>query len=423
MIKKSIFGIFFLFLFKLTYAQSNSISLDSCVVWAKKHYPLMRQNALIDEASAVSIKAINENWLPKLSFLGQGVYQTEVVAFNIPGINTNFPHDSYLTQVALEQTLFEGGQVRQQKNIEHLSSQIDVQKNEIELYKLIERVNQLYVNILLVRENNEMLTIYKTNLENRRKNSSSAETNGLALQSNLDELDAELMKTDQSLIESKDNLTALYTTLSMYIDKPVSDATVLTLIPIGGNVNTSAPVLRPETKLFSLQEELIDSRYKLTNRLALPKVSIGLAANYGRPGPNFINQNLRFFGSANLTIRWNISSLYGLNREKTRYEINKEMVNVQKEAFLFSIETALTSQQAQLNSMKTIIEKDNSIIEKRHNVSIVAASQLDNGKITVTNYVTQLNEEMAAKLNKKIHEIKLMNAQSSYNTTKGITNY
>ncbi len=396
----------------------SSVSLDSCIVWSKNHYPLMRQNALITQNSDVSLKAINENWFPKLSFLAQGVYQSEVVS--IPGFATGFPHDSYLTQVSLDQTLFEGGQTKQQKNIEHINAQIEVQKNEMELYKLIDRVNQLYVSVLLTRSNNELLKIFKANLENRKKNLESGAKNELVLASSVDELEAEILKTEQSIIEGTENLTALYQNLALLTNRTFNDSTIFEMTPIGGKVNLSAPITRLETELFSLQESLVDSRYKLTNRLALPKISVGIAGNYGRPGPNFINQNLRFFGSANLTVRWNMSSLYGLNREKTRYEINKQMISVQRETFDLSVQTALTTQQAQLNSMQTVIEKDKLIVEKRHNVATTGASQLDNGKITVTAYTTQLNEEMSAKLNQKIHEIKLMNAQSGNNTTKGI---
>ncbi|MEN9997483.1 MAG: hypothetical protein RI922_473 [Bacteroidota bacterium] len=416
MYKKSLV-IFSIIIGSISFGQ-KSVSLDSCISWAKKNYPLMRQNALIQQNSDVSLKAINENWLPKLSFLAQGVYQTEVVS--IPGFVTGFPHDSYLTQVSLDQTLFEGGQTKQQKNIENINAQLEVQKNELELYKLIDRVNQLYVGILLTRSNNELLEIFKTNLENRKKNLESGAKNEMVLSSSVDELDAEILKTEQSLIEGTENLKALFQNLALLTNREFNESTVFELTPIGGAINFSAPVKRIETELFSLQEALVDSRYKLTNRLALPKVSVGLAGNYGRPGPNFINQNLRFFGSANLTIRWNMSSLYGLNREKTRYEINKQLIAVQRETFDLSVEIALTTQQAQLNSMQMVIEKDKQIVEKRHNVAATGASQLDNGKITVTAYTTQLNEEMAAKLNQKIHQIKLMNAQSGYNTTKGI---
>jgi hypothetical protein len=54
---------------------------------------------------------------------------------------------------------------------------------------------------------------------------------------------------------------------------------------------------------------------------------------------------------------------------------------------------------------------------------VTAATQLENGKITVTDYLTQLNAEMQATLNQKIHEVKLMNAMTSYNTTRGVNQF
>ena len=172
-------------------------------------------------------------------------------------------------------------------------------------------------------------------------------------------------------------------------------------------------------KIFDLQAKLLDARFKQINVNAIPRVTVGAAGNYGRPGPNFINQDLRFFGSANLTIRWNISSLYGLKREKTKVELNKSLIEIQKDAFLFNIESSLNTQTAQLNALAQMIEKDDIIIEKRHSVTTTAIAQMENGKITVVNYLSQLNAELQAKLNKKVHEIKRMNAISTINATSG----
>lgn len=400
----------------------ETITLDSCISWAKQNYPLIKQNNLLAEYSENNIKTINEGWLPKLSFLAKATYNTEVVAFNFPGINTTFPHDAYVANVSLDQTLFDGGQIGQQKKIERLNADLEIQKNEVEMYKLVDRISQLYINILLSRENLKILNIYKEDLSNKHKNLSASLQNGLALQSNLDELEAETLKTEQSISEAEENLKSLYQTLTTFIAKPLNDATELAMIPIGG-ISKGEDIVRPELKMLALQEELLDSRYKLTNKLALPRISLGVGANYGRPGPNFINQNLRFFGDANLTVRWNISSLYGLSKEKNRYNLNQQMVDVQREVFLFNLKNSLTTQTAQINSLQEMITKDKLIVEKRHNVTTTASSQLENGKITVTDYLTQLNAEMQAKLNQKIHEIKLMNAMTTYNTTKGINNF
>jgi hypothetical protein len=96
---------------------------------------------------------------------------------------------------------------------------------------------------------------------------------------------------------------------------------------------------------------------------------------------------------------------------------------VQKEVFEFNIKSALVAQEASINSLKQIIEKDKSIVEKRHHITETASSQLENGSITTTDYLTELNAEMQATLNQKIHEIKLMNAITTFNTTQGNTNF
>lgn len=396
----------------------NSISLDSCISWSKKNYPLIKQNEVTLQQTEQNEKAIRENWLPKLSFMGQATYNTEVVQFNFPGMDLKFPHDAYMTSLSLEQTIIDGGQTKSQHNVEKLSSELTIQQNEVELYKLVERVNQLYVNVLLGRENLRILELYKEDLSNRAANMKAGVDNGLVLASSLDELEAEILKTDQNIIESKFQLEGLYKTLTLFTGKPIDQATVLSETPIGGTA-ARIEIQRPEMKIFDLQSKLLDARFKQINVNAIPKVTVGAAGNYGRPGPNFINQELRFFGSANLTIRWNISSLYGLKREKTKVELNKSLIDIQKEAFLFNIESSLNTQTAQLSALAQMIEKDDIIIEKRHSVTTTATSQMENGKITVVNYLSQLNAELQAKLNKKVHEIKRMNAISTINATSG----
>ena len=400
----------------------TTLSLDTCISRAKKHYPLIAQNQINEAQSVQNLRGINEAWLPKLSFGVQATYQTEVVSLNFGGLNTNFPHDSYLASLGLEQTLFDGGQSKDLRSIEHLNNELENQKNEIELYKLIDRVNQLYVNILLARENLKILNLYTEDLNNRKTNMLVAVQNGLILASNLSELDAEILKTEQSIIETNLTLQALNRTLSYFIDSEVTDAINLEVNPIGGKAILSS-INRTELKAFSTQKQLLESKYALANDFALPKISIGAGGNYGRPGPNFINQDFRFFGSANLNVRWNISSLYGLNRERKKYELNASLIDLQQEVFNFNLNSALINQNAQIDAMIEVIKKDSEIIEKRHQVSQTAVSQVENGKITVANYLSQINAELQATLNRKIHEIKLMNAISTINTTKGLTNF
>ncbi len=418
--KKSI--LFLLLIASTCFGQKQSISIDSCIIWAKKNYPLIKQNNLIEQNSENNIKGDNKNWLPKVSFISQATYQSEVSEFNLPGSHLTFPKDQYMNALNVEQTLFDAGQIKQQKLVEKLNAENELEKNEVELYKLIDRVNQLYSSILLTRENLKTLNIYLNDITNKKTIISASLKNGLVLQSNLDGLEAEELKTEQSIIEAKENINAIYQSLGQFINKTITDSTELSVQPIipakqGNEIN------RPELKMFSNQKDLIDARYKLTNKAAFPRIAVFGEGVYGRPGYNFLNQDMRFFGKAGINLKWNISALYNLSKEKQNASISKQMVDVQKEVFEFNLKTSMATQTASINSLKQILEKDKSIIEKRHHISLTAASQLENGSITTTDYLTELNAEMQAILNQKIHEIKLMNAITNYNTTKGITNF
>ncbi len=404
------------------FSQETSISLDSCIRWSTVHYPLYRQSEMFKAQMVVNVQGIKESWLPKLNLNLQGTYQSEVVQFNLPGFKTNFPHDSYLGSMAVEQLLFDGGTSRRQTHLEAMNSEIEIQKNKVEIYRLVDRVNQIYMAILLAKANISMLELLQDNLMKRSVNVAVGVSNGMVLQTQLDEIEVELLKTQQQLIEAKENLNGLCASLSILTGKSIAATTELQASPAGGKT-LSASIARPESTLLLMQESALSEKYKLSTNLALPKLYFNVVGNYGRPGPNFINQDLRFFGSGNIALRWNISNLYGLSRERKKFDINRKVLEIQRDQLNQNIESSLTTHAAQLAAMDQVIQLDEKIIQKKSEIASVSANQLDNGKITSTVYLLQLNDEMAARLNLKVHEIKRLNAWSNYNITLGLINF
>ncbi len=410
----------FLFLTFCTFgfAQTNTLSLDSCLQMAKRNYPLIKQNNLISENAKNTTSNTNKLWLPKLSFKANAGYQSEVVEF----MGQSFPHDNYISAVDLEQSIFDGGQIKKQKQLDKLANENELQKNEVELYKLTDRITQLYCTILLNRENLKALIIYKDDIGNKKTIVTASVNNGLVLQSNLDALEAEELKTEQSIIETTEGIRAGYQTLALFITKTIDDSTRFLTTPI---LRTSKgdELLRPELKVFDTQKDMLNARHKLINSYALPRLSINGEYAYGRPGPNFLNQDFRFFGQAAISLKWNIGTLYTVNNEKQSLHISQQMLDVQREVFEFNVKTYLLTQTATINALTAILEKDTKIIEKRHNIRLTSSEQLKNGSITATDYLVELNAEMQATLNQKVHEIKLMNAITNFNTQKGINNF
>ena len=424
--------------------QKQFLTLDSCYKLAKANFPLIQQKGIIDQLEHNAIAGLNKNWLPKLSLFSSASYQSEVTSFNVnipgfAGLFPTIPKDQYTNAIELEQIIFDAGQLKQQKALEKLNSENEKLKNEVELYKLVDRVNQMYSGVLLGRANLKTLRLYQENLQNRRVLVGAAVNNGLLLESNWDELEVETLKTEQQVIEAKEGLKALYASMKLLTNVAMDDSTHLALIPLGGSDkagNDGAKGLngdkagakgdgftRPELKMFDAQKNILDARKSLSNKLAMPQLAFIGEGVYGRPGYDFLSVDPHFFGKVGVTLKWNISALYSLNNEKQKYELGKSSVDVQQQLFILNLKTALEDQAAHVSSLQQMIDSDKAISAKRHSITLAAASQLENGSLTTADYLIQLNAEMQALLNQQIHEIKLMNAITTYQTTKGISNY
>jgi outer membrane protein TolC len=103
--------------------------------------------------------------LPQLSILGQATYQSAVTEFKLPVAvpGVEFPSiskDQYKVYGEVTQTIYDGGAVRTQVKSHEANALVEEQKLEVELYKLNERVNQIFFGILMLDEQirqNELL--------------------------------------------------------------------------------------------------------------------------------------------------------------------------------------------------------------------------------------------------------------------------
>ncbi|HRN56575.1 MAG TPA: transporter, partial [Agriterribacter sp.] len=122
---------------------------------------------------------------------------------------------------------------------------------------------------------------------------------------------------------------------------------------------------------------------------------------------------------AGLRLNWSLGSLYALKNNKSLLHINRQTLAVDKEIFLFNIRLTLQQQNAEIRKYSAMIEQDNAIIELRTSVVRSAKAQLDNGVITVHEYIAKLNEENLAKQLRIVHGIQLIYAQYNFKNTSG----
>ncbi|MBS1637276.1 MAG: TolC family protein [Bacteroidetes bacterium] len=401
--------------------QPEPVTLEQLQGLARENYPLLKQKQMYADMAGNKVKQLNSNFLPQVSLTGQATYQSEVTELNvpIPGGGGGFKQkpDQYAFGVELKENLFDYGAVKTQKQLERESGEIQNQQVETDMIKLKDRINQLYGNIYLQQENKKIMQLRIAELDAKRKKMQSAVDNGAALQSNFLVLESEYLSTEQKIEEINSNLVAWFKTLSLLTNKTM-DTTVVFAEP-GKPKTLQSTIIRPEYKLFDLQANSLKLREKMINRGNLPKVFVFGRGYYGRPGYNFLNNDFRPYGMVGAGLNWNLSAYYTSSREKNNLHINNDLVNNQKKLFDLNLQTTLSQQQEEINKLEKMILMDAKIVEAKTNVRKASSSQLDNGIITSSDYIVDLNAENQAQFNLKLHQIQLMMAKENYNTTLG----
>jgi hypothetical protein len=65
------------------------------------------------------------------------------------------------------------------------------------------------------------------------------------------------------------------------------------------------------------------------------------------------------------------------------------------------------------------MEMDQQVLELQKKISKQAATSLENGTMTATNYITELNKESLARITLDTHQVLLMQSMANYLTIQG----
>jgi outer membrane protein TolC len=399
--------------------QSNSLTLDNCLEMAKQNYPLIKQYTLIEKTKEYSIANAQKGVLPQFNVAGQATYQSAVTGFPITLPNIDVPtlsKDQYKFYGEVSQSITDLFTVKDQKEYINANSEIETQKIEVELYKLRERINNLYFGILLIDAQIQQTELLKKDIQNGIEKANVAITNGVALKSTADNLKAELLKANQRTIELKATRKGYADMLALFIGKPIDE-----------NTNLEKPqrqlptytINRPELRLFDLQKKSFDVQEKLITAKNMPRVSLFFQGGVGRPGLNMLNPDFAGYYIGGLRLNWNITGFYTYKNEKKILTNNQSAIDIQRETFLFNTNLTLKQQNADITKMQELIETDKSIITLRESVKTTTQNQLTYGTATTNDYLIAVNAEDQAKQSLILHEIQLLMTEYNAQTTAG----
>jgi len=406
----------------LAWAQApRKLSLEQAQTLAQQNYPLVKQRNLIKQTATLTTDNLSAAFMPQVSLNGQATYQSEVTKLNIPlpGVTvTPLSKDQYKVLADINQLLYDGGATKEQKKLQQLNAAVEEQKVEVELYKIKDRINQLFLGVLFLDEQLKQVELVKADLDNGIKKVEAQVKNGVAFRSNINLLNAELLKTGQRTIELTAARKGYINVLGLFINETLP-ADIILEKPGASNAPLTTDITRPELQLYSKQQQLLQGQQKLLAVRNLPKASFFVQGGYGRPGLNFLNNDFSFFYTTGIRLNWSLGYLYTQKREKQLLDINQQTVAVQKETFLLNTETQLKQQSAEIDKLEQLIQSDAAIIDLRLKVKEAAKAQLENGVITANDYLREVNAEDQARQLLITHQIQLLQAKINYQNIIG----
>jgi len=400
--------------------QLTDLSLQQAYDLAYKNYPVLKQKDLVRRTADLNIDILQKNFLPQVTVVGQSTYQSAVteIPIKVPGYTIDPPSKSQQKIVAdLSQLVYDGGVTKQQKNIEDFNAVVEDQKVEVELYQIKEKINLYYLGILYMDEQLKQVELVKADIENGIKRVEAQVQNGTAFKSNLNSLKAELLEVDQRRIETRASKKGLVDAMAVFLGQPIDENVRLEKQVIKNVVY--GEISRPELKLYNDQSKLIDQQNKLITARNRPKASLFAQGGYGRPGLNMLKNEFDTYYIGGLRLNWSLEGLYKTRKEREIVEVNKKIVDTEKETFLLTTNTQLVRQQAEIEKLKQLIVADSAIIALRRTVTDASKAQLESGVITATDYLIDVNAEDQARQELITHEVQLIQAQINYLTISG----
>ena len=405
---------------KVSGQPSEALTIEDSYRLAAEQYPMTKQRGLIERSKEYSISNAAKGFLPVITINGQDTYQSDVtdLPIELPEYNVDqLSQHQYKVYGDVSVNLYDGGVIKNQKQSYTATAKVDEQKLEVELYKLKDRINQLFFGVLLLDDQLAQNELLKNDIRRGIQQTAASIANGAALKSSGDVLRAELLKADQKTIELEAARAAYVQMLGLMMGKSLNDSIQLIKpqqLPVAQEIH------RPELALYDFQREAINVQNKMLSARNRPKLSLFFQGGYGRPALNMLDNQPDLYYVTGVRLNWTISGFYTVKKEKALLDISRSTIDLQKQTFLYNTNLSMQSQRGDVNKFQNVLASDDEIIQIREKIKNAASAQLGNGVITSNDYFRDVTAEDQARQTKILHEIQLLHAQYNLHTTAGI---
>lgn len=392
-------------------------SLEECQQAAERNYPLIRQYGLIAQTTELTVSNIRKGWLPQVSASAQATLQSDVVSwpeqmqsvYQQMGLDMRgLRKDQYRVGIDVQQMVYDGGAISSQKNIAREQGKVQEAQNEVTMYQVRRRVNEMYFGLLLLDKQIQLNHDLQEVLAANERKLSSMYERGTAAKSDYQTVKAERLNVVQQVSSLQAQRNAVARMLSMFCGLEVKDLEK----PQATSSGMQSAGQRPELKSIDAQLRLADAQEKALDAALMPKLSVFVQGYYGYPGYNMFEDMMSHRWSWNgligARLSWNIGALYTRKNDKAKIQLQRDMATTSRDVFIFNNQLEQIRQNEDIERYRRLMAADEEIIALRSSVRKAAESKLAHGIIDVNDLVREINNENAARLQMSVHEIEML---------------
>lgn len=394
-------------------AWAQKYTLDNCLDLATKSSPLSRQAQNYAALDEMTEKNVSNAYLPAVFLNGQATYQTDVFSFpNNPIFDVPIiPKDQYRFTLDVRQQIYDGGMVKNKKLAESARIMSEAEAVNVDLYDIKATVTKLYFSSLIYQENIRTLNTLLAELREEQNTIDSRVRNGVLLKTASDNFKKQILTTEQQILSAELEQRAVLQMLSKWIGEDISSADSLAT-PVLLSSSQSFAISRPELKLLDTQKNYFESMKSLSSVSRRPKLWAVAQAGVGQPNAyNFLEVNFTDFYFVGLKMSWQLLDYGKARREKNIFSANQSIIETKRQNIEKNIDIQLTRANAEVQKLKELVKKDQEILALQQDIVKRSFSQLQNGVINTTDYLTELNTRTQLQIKTQIHSIQLSQAQ------------
>lgn len=403
-------------------------TLQECQQAAERNYPLIRLYGLIEQTTQLTVENIGKAWLPQVTATAQATYQSDVTAwpeqmqavYQQLGLNMKgLRKDQYRVGIDVSQTVYDGGMISSQKDIAREQGKVQAAQNDVTLYSVRKRVNEMYFALLMLDKQIELNKDLQELLGGNERKLQSMVKGGTAAESDWMNVKVERLNAAQKGESLESQKRMLQNVLSAFCGIEVRNVTK----PAASSVATTRSNAgeRPEMQLFNAQLSLADAQEKALDAALKPRLGVFAQGYYGYPGYNMFEDMMSHKWSLNgmvgARLTWNIGALYTRKNDKAKIQMQRDITETNRETFIFNNNLEQIQQSEEIQRYRKLMEQDEEIITLRQSVRKAAESKLSHGIIDVNDLVREINQENAARLQLSMHETEMLKQIYDYKYT------